>query len=90
MIDIIRGPVINIVDGDTFDIEVTHIRKENKNKYNDKERIRIEDIDEPELSSPDEKRSKDKLEKKLKGKEVLCFIVNLDSYGQIVADVEIV
>ena len=40
MPDVIQGPVINIVDGDTFDMKVTHVGKNNKYEYNDEERVR--------------------------------------------------
>ena len=89
MADTIRGPVTNVVDGDTFDMKVTHTGKGNQTKYNNEERIRIADIDEPELNTPAGKRSKEKLEKKLKGKEVRCHVQARDSYGRIVAKVNI-
>ena len=85
----IRGPVTSIVDGDTFDMKVSHVGKSNENKYNDNERIRIADIDKPELNTPAGKRSKEKLERKLKGKEVRCYVQARDSYGRIVAKVNI-
>jgi len=40
MADTIRGLVTNIVDGDTFDMKVTHVGKNNKYEYNDEERVR--------------------------------------------------
>jgi len=89
MTDTIRGPVINIVDGDTFDMKVTYVGKNNKHEYNYEERIRIADIDEPELRTPAGKRSKNLLERKLKGKEVMCYVRARDSYGRIVADVKV-
>jgi len=88
MSDTIRGPVTNVVDGDTFDMKVTHVGKGNKEEYNNEERIRIADIDEPELNTPAGKRPKEKLEKKLKGKEVRCYVRARDSYGRIVAKVK--
>ena len=82
MTDTIRGPVTKIVDGDTFDMDVTHVGKKNRNKYKDEERVRIADIDEPELSSPAGQRSKAKLERKLKGKDVRCYVQSRDTYGR--------
>ena len=89
MTDTIRGPVISIVDGDTFDMKVTHVGKNNEYEYNDIERIRIADIDEPELRIPAGQRSKEILERKLKGKEVRCYVQSRDIYGRIVANVKI-
>ena len=89
MPDIIQGPVINIVDGDTFDMKVTHVGENNKYEYNYEERIRIADIDAPELRAPGGKRSKDLLERKLKGKVVRCYVQTRDSYGRIVAEVKV-
>ena len=89
MADTIRGLVTNIVDGDTFDMKVTHVGKNNKYEYNDEERVRIADIDTPELRAPGGKRSKDLLERKLKGKEVRCYVQARDSYDRVVADVKV-
>lgn len=89
MTDTIRGLVISIVDGDTFDMRITHVGKNNEYKYNDTERIRIADINEPELRSPTGQRSKEILERKLKGKEVRCYVQSRDIYGRIVANVKI-
>lgn len=90
MADTIRGPVTVIIDGDTFDMKVTHTGKNNQYKYNNEERIRIADIDAPELNTPAGGRSKNLLERKLKGKEVRCYVQSRDTYGRIVAKVNIV
>lgn len=87
MADTIRGPVTNVVDGDTFDMKVTHVGKSNSKEYNNEERIRIAGTDAPELSTGEGKKAKEKLEKKISGKEVRCTIQARDTYGRIVADV---
>lgn len=89
MADSIRGPVTNIVDGDTFDMKVTHTGKNNEYKYNDNERIRIAGINEPELQVPGGFRSKNLLEHKLLGKGVRCYVETRDTYGRIVAEVHV-
>lgn len=89
MLDTVRGPVIHIIDGDTFDITVTYTGKNNKYDYNDQERIRIANIDEPELNTPSGQRSKDELEQKLKGREVRCYIHSRDEYKRLVSDVKV-
>ena len=78
MTDTIRGPVINVIDGDTFEIEVTHVAKNNAHEYNDTERIRIADIDAPELNTGAGARSKSILQRKLKGKNVRCYVQTRD------------
>ena len=89
MADTIQGSVTNIVDGDTFDMVVTHTGRNNEYEYNSEERIRIASIDEPELDTPSGKRSKDTLERKLLGKEVRCYVQSRDSYRRVVADVRV-
>ena len=89
MFDTVRGPVTSIVDGDTFDMKVTQFGNHNKYEYNDNERVRIADIDAPELNEPGGKRSKEALAKKLNGKEVLCRVKSRDTYKRIVSDVSI-
>jgi len=89
MADTIKGPVINVVDGDTFDMHVTHLGENNKEKYNDDERVRIAGIDAQEINTKTGKIEKEKLENKLNGKKVLCKVQSRDSYGRIVAEIEI-
>ena len=68
---------------------VNHIETNNKNKYKKPERIRIASIDAPELNTPAAKRSKDALEKKLKGKNLSYSLQTRDTYGRVVADVKL-
>ncbi len=88
MADTIRGPVTKVIDGDTFDMNVTHVGKKNIKKYNDDERVRIADIDAPEIGTEKGKKAKKELEKKISGKEVRCTVRARDTYGRIVADIE--
>ena len=90
MADIIQGPVTQVVDGDTFDMTVTHTGTGNKNKYNNSERVRIASIDAPELNTAAGKRSKDALERTIKGKRVSCSVQARDTYGRVVADVKVI
>jgi len=89
MTDTIRGPVTAVNDGDTFDMNVTYVGKENGNKYGDQERIRIASIDAPELNTMAGKRSKEALERRLSGKEVRCLVKARDTYHRVVADVHV-
>ena len=89
MADTIRGPVLQVIDGDTFDIKVTHVGKNNQYEYNNKERIRIAGGDAPELNTMAGILAKNDLENKLSGKEVRCTVQARDTYHRIVASVEI-
>lgn len=89
MADIIRGPVTNVIDGDTFEMEVTHVGKNNKEKYNDNETVRIAGIDAPEINTDEGKKAKKELEKKISGQEVRCTVQARDTYGRVVADIEV-
>ncbi len=87
--DTIRGKVINIVDGDTFDMTVTHVGKNNEVKYNDQERIRIADTNAPEINTKSGITAKNILTSKLLNKEVRISVKSRDRYGRIVGDIEI-
>jgi endonuclease YncB( thermonuclease family) len=89
MADTIRRPVTKVIDGDTFDIKVTHTSKNNEYNYSDTERIRITSIDAAELGSLGGYRDKERLEKAISGKEVRCYVYSRDSYGRVVAEVTI-
>lgn len=90
MADTIRGSVSKVIDGDTFDMNVTHTGKDNQYDYSNSERIRIANIDAAELGSFGGYRDKTKLEKTILGKEVRCSIQARDTYHRVVADVKII
>ena len=90
MYDIVRGPVSHVVDGDTFDISVTHLGKNNKFNYGNTERIRIIGINTPELNTSAGLLAKANLEKKIKGKEIRCKVHSRDVYNRLVGDIEFV
>ena len=76
--DGIGGPVIGCLSNNTFELLVTHFRKDNKEEYGKTERIiiaKIDDPDNPQYSEP----SKEDLERALKGKFVSCNVQYRDS-----------
>lgn len=87
--DSIRGSVVDVIDGDTFDMRVTHFGKHNQYEYKNVERVRIAEIDAPELNTLRGLRSKNILQQKLQGKEVRCYVQVRDEYGRVVAKVQI-
>ncbi len=76
--DGIGGPVIGCLSNNTFEILVTHFRKDNKDEYTKKERIIIAKIDNPDEPQYQETTQAD-LEMALKGKFVTCNVQYRDS-----------
>jgi len=71
--DGIGGPVLACLSSDTFEMSVTHFRKDNKGQYDKIERIIIAKVDNPE-DPQYEQRTKEDLERALKGKFVTCNV----------------
>ena len=76
--DGIAGPVTGVLAGNTFEILVTHFRKDNAEEYGKVERITISKID-----NPDEPQyadtTQEELAAALKGKFVSCNVQYRDS-----------
>ena len=84
---VIKGLVTNVVDGDTVDIDVTHIDPANKHIYRPSERIRIYGYNAPELDTPEGWTEKKELEKELLGKKLTLLTRLRDKNGRIVAKI---
>lgn len=89
MVDCIQGPVVNVVDGDTFDMQVTYYGKYNQNPYNLRERVRIKGINAPELNTLAGLDAKRSLQQALLGKQVKCDVYSRDLYNRVVANVKV-
>lgn len=76
--DGIGGPVIGCLSNNTFEMLVTHFRKDNKDEYSKTERIIIAKIDNPEEPEYKETTKVD-LEMALTGKFVSCNVQYRDS-----------
>jgi len=90
MADIIQGPVMQVVDGDTFEIRVTHVGKDNRHEYGDMERIRIFGVNAPELNEPEGQEAKEQLEEKMGGTTIQCMDRSRGTHVRLICDVEIV
>jgi len=88
MKDIIYGNVISVVDGDTFDLQLTKIDKRNQVQYNKEERIRLAGIDAPEINTEKGKEAKVDLWNKISGKKAKVIIQARDTYGRLIGDCE--
>jgi len=89
MADKISGVVTNVIDGDTFDINVNWQSPYNKIRYNQSERIRINNTNAPELNEPGGPRDKDKLKRRIEGKQVNLTIYSRDTYSRLICDVSL-
>ncbi len=76
--DGIGGPVLACLSSDTFEMSITHFRKDNKVQYDKIERIIIAKVDNPE-DPQYEQKTKEDLERALKGKFVTCNVQYRDS-----------
>jgi endonuclease YncB( thermonuclease family) len=85
--DTIWGYVTAIVDGDTFDLNVTAVDEDNEYEYSEQERIRIHAIDAPELPSIAGKRAATGLQKAIDGEYVRCDVRARDTYRRLICDV---
>ncbi len=71
--DGIGGYVLRCLTGNTFEISVTHFRKDNKDTYDNLERITIAKVDDPYDPQYGDTTVED-LERALKGKFVTCNV----------------
>jgi hypothetical protein len=79
--DGIGGPVVGCLSGNTFEMSVTHFRKDNKEEYGKVERIMIAKVDNPD--DPYQERILDDLVLALKGKFVTCNVQYRDKKTDI-------
>ena len=71
--DGIGGSVIGILSNNAFELLITHHRKDNQEEYGKTEKIIMSKIDNPDNPQYEEKTRED-LEKALKGKFVTCNV----------------
>jgi hypothetical protein len=90
MTDTIRGRVIKIVDGGSFDIEVRYVGINNLRNYRRMERVQLANIDVSELDPMAWLSRRSALAARLSGREVRCFVHERDTREQVVATVAIV
>ena len=89
MVDIIQGRVTKVIDGDTFDMNITGVGANNSETYNATERIRLADMNAPELRTTTGQKAKQNLKAKIGGKIVKCNVQSRDSYGRLVCKVSL-
>ena len=87
MADWIEGTVTAVVDGDTFDLNVEWVGRDNARKYDNTERIRISSVNAPEVGSPGASSATARLRNRIGGRFVHCTVRTRDTFGRLVCDV---
>jgi len=82
MPDYIKGSVEEVIDSETLLISVDFIGKSNRSEYKDIETVHIEKIEPPFLKNIPKEKCKTRLEKKLTGVTVYCYILGKNKQGQ--------
>jgi len=90
MLDVTIGPVISIIDGNTFTMNVTRIGTHNKFTYREYETVRIANTTASNLSSVQGIQEKQRLYSLLSGKIVRCEIYKRDQYNVLIAEFKII
>lgn len=77
MLDTVIGPITNVINSSTFEMNVTHIGRHNQFRYYDYERITV--------ANNNTNRSLNQLY----GMRVRCLVRYRDTYNQLYADIEL-
>lgn len=83
------GYVLDVTDGDTFTLDVDSVSRSNSYAYNDVERVRVRGINAPEIGQPGGRRASSHLRSSLVGRRVGIAIHARDTFGRLVADVDL-
>ncbi len=73
--DTLRGRAVKVQDGDTFDFLYGD---------NEKQRVRVAQMDAPEKSMPFGQKSKERFTELVMGKEIALVVNTVDRYGRVV------
>jgi hypothetical protein len=88
--EFIIGNVIRVLDGESFEMEVTRVGRRNRLIYNGEEKIHINTLKPAEIVSLTGTHPGPILERILAKKEVMCLVHSRSTGGQIEADVYII
>ena len=80
MLDTAIGPIIRVIDGNSFQMQVTHIGNHNKYPYGNIETVCIAPLEKTNPNSTP-------LSSALIGRRVKCSVRHRDNYNRLYADV---
>ncbi|MGK5092569.1 hypothetical protein WDW89_11220 [Deltaproteobacteria bacterium TL4] len=89
MSEVIHGQLLNVIDGQTFNLRITHLGKENRHRYQREERIRMIDVKVGEHLITGEQLDQAGLEKILTGHALKCLIQGRDKFGSLSAKIRL-
>ena len=76
MTDIIWGTVTNVIANNKFEINVTHRKDENTNRYDDNETVIFTEIDIMSLPADPSLRTIKQIEDAIKDKFIKCVVIS--------------
>lgn len=82
MPDYIKGSVEKVIDDKTLLIGVEFVGDSNRSEYNDIETVHIEKLEPPFLKNIPKEKCKARLEKKLSGVTICCYLLGKNKQGQ--------
>lgn len=88
MEDWIEGPVLRVIDGDTFEMQVAVVGAGNDYPYKLVELIRLSQSAPPPGTEAGEE-AKRRLEAHVGGKNVRCYVKSRDPQGYLLSDVTV-
>lgn len=82
--EVIEGYVTEVVDGDTFVLDVDRHARWNSRSYDDVERVRLQNVSAPELSTSVGRAALARLRARIQGRRVRVEIHARDRYGWLI------
>lgn len=87
LVDQAWGYAQNIIDGDTFVMVVTSVRRGNAYSLREVERVRLRDVYAPELHEPGGRAARERLCRRLAGRRIQITVHARDVYGRALATI---
>ena len=85
--DIVRGTVVRVIDGDTFELKIEEVGEYNKYPYGDVEKCRLDDVDAPEMSSRKGPKAKRRLEQSILGETIWLNVRTRGFYERLIVSI---
>ena len=87
--DVIHGQLLNVIDGQNFNMRVTHLGKGNRFRYKQEEAIRVKEVKVGEQIVAGDQLNKEGLEKILTGHALKCLVESRNKMGSLVSKIRL-